>query len=292
MRGRSGRPWSGSGPVDEARLWQVDDLGLELLQASYGRFVFTPHTHEGFLIAVTEGGVGGPVFRGEQHPVGPGDLLVLNPEQPHSGGPLTDAPWRYRALYPSAGLVRQIAVDLSTATVAGRRTQTVPVFAEGVVRDREGARRLRRFHLATEDPRASFLQREAQLVEALVWLIRHHATRTPPPESLGREHNAVRTAREYLDEHAGENLSLALLARLAGLSPFHFCRVFHREVGLTPHAYQTQVRIRRAKQLLGEGTPIAMTAAGVGFYDQAHLTRHFKRTVGVTPGEYARARSR
>ena len=262
---------------------QADDLGgLELLQASYGRFVFTPHTHEGFLIAVTEGGVGGPTFRGEQHPVGPGDVLVLNPEQAHSGGPLTDAPWRYRALYPSAGLMLRIAVELAGG---GRRP---PEFAEGVVRDREGARRLRRFHLATEDPSATLLQREAQLTEALVWLIGHHATRTPPPASPGREHNAVRTAREYLDEHAGENLSLVRLARLAGLSPYHLCRVFHREVGLTPHAYQTQVRIRRAKQLLGEGTPIAMTAAVAGFYDQAHLTRHFKRTVGVTPGAYAR----
>jgi AraC-like DNA-binding protein len=55
---------------------------------------------------------------------------------------------------------------------------------------------------------------------------------------------------------------------------------------MTPHAYVTQVRVRRAKSLLREGLPIAMVAAEAGFYDQAHLTRQFKCIVGVTPGRY------
>jgi AraC-like DNA-binding protein len=98
----------------------------------------------------------------------------------------------------------------------------------------------------------------------------------------------VGAAREYPDEHAYENVSLVALARTAGLSHFHLCRVFRRDVGLTPHVYQEQVRVRRAKELR-QGVAIALAAVEAGFYDQAHLTRRFKRIVGVTPGEYARA---
>jgi len=280
-------------PADQARVWHMDGVGgasLELLRASYGRLVFTPHAHEEFLIAVTEGGIGGPVFGGERHAVGPGDVLVLNPEQAHAGGPLTEAPWQYRALYPTADLMLQVAEDLPDHR--RRQAQVPPLFALGVVRDRESARRLRRFHLASEDPRATLLQRESQLSDALVWLVARHATRQQPRPSLGRVHKPVRAAREYLDEHADENISLLHLARLAGLSPFHLCRAFHREVGLPPHAYQTQLRVRRAKQLLSDGMPVALCAATAGFYDQAHLTRHFRRTVGVTPGAYAKATTR
>lgn len=76
------------------------------------------------------------------------------------------------------------------------------------------------------------------------------------------------------------------LARVAGLSAFHLCRVFRDAVGMPPHAYQTQVRVRQAKSLLRAGMPAAQVAAAAGFSDQAHLTRHFKQIVGVTPGRY------
>ena len=81
-------------------------------------------------------------------------------------------------------------------------------------------------------------------------------------------------------------MTLPDLARCAGLSAFHLCRVFGATVGMPPHAYQTQVRVRRAKSLLRAGVPIAAAATAAGFYDQAHLTRHFKRIVGLTPGRY------
>jgi AraC-like DNA-binding protein len=59
-------------------------------------------------------------------------------------------------------------------------------------------------------------------------------------------------------------------------------------VGMTPHSYLTQVRVRHAKSLLSAGLPITQVATEAGFYDQAHLTRHFKRIVGLTPGRYVK----
>jgi AraC-like DNA-binding protein len=285
MRGR--RPAAGAGRSDQARLWRSDDLGgLDLLRASYVSFVFTPHAHESFLIALTEEGVGYPVFRHDRHPVRPGEVFVLNPEESHAGGPATDAPWGYRAIYPSAELLSRTSVEF-----AGRRAR-VPEFAGSVVRDRAVADRLRRFHLSCEQPHASRLLRETYLADALVWLLRRHGIPRQPLRPAGREHAGVAVAREYLDQHPQANVSLVALAAVAGLSPYHLCRVFKDRVGLTPHAYQDQLRVRRAKQLLDQEVPIARAAVEAGYYDQAHLTRHFKRVMGVTPGAYVADRGR
>jgi len=84
-------------------------------------------------------------------------------------------------------------------------------------------------------------------------------------------------------------VSLAELAGVAGLSRFELLRRFRQQNGLTPHAFQRDRRIDRARAMLGAGEPPAAVAAACGFADQPHLSRVFKRLVGVTPGAYARA---
>jgi AraC-like DNA-binding protein len=77
---------------------------------------------------------------------------------------------------------------------------------------------------------------------------------------------------------------------MTGLSQFALLRAFRAEMGLPPHAYLNQLRVRQARQLLDAGVSAAEVAARVGFADQAHLTRHFKRVVGVPPAAYQRGR--
>jgi AraC-like DNA-binding protein len=154
-----------------------------------------------------------------------------------------------------------------------------------VVRDRAVAAALRRAHVALEEPRSA-LERETRLLHALGRLIARHAEDRMPAQRVGIEHRAVRRARDYLDARPSENVSLETLAGEAGVSPFYLCRVFHQQTGLSPHAYQTLARVRLVKALLATGTPIPQAAVDAGFCDQAHLTRHFKRVYGVTPGRY------
>src|SRR5205085_7810988 len=104
--------------------------------------------------------------------------------------------------------------------------------------------------------------------------------------AFAADRQAVNRAREYLAEHYAENVSLNRLAAIAGLSPFHFSRLFSEQFGLPPHAFQTQLRVLWAKALLLQGWPIPHVASQTGFADQSHLTRHFKRLVGVPPGQY------
>ncbi len=77
------------------------------------------------------------------------------------------------------------------------------------------------------------------------------------------------------------------LAAVAGLSPYHFIRVFRRATGMPPHAWLMQYRARMARNLLGLAVPIADAACRAGFADQSHLNRVFKRLFGYTPGQYS-----
>jgi AraC-like DNA-binding protein len=92
--------------------------------------------------------------------------------------------------------------------------------------------------------------------------------------------------RDYMKSHSTAGVSLGELTRVAHFSRFHLVRRFRRAIGVTPHEYQTQLRVAHARRLLRIGRSIADTAVGVGFVDQSHLSRHFKRIVGITPGDY------
>ena len=99
----------------------------------------------------------------------------------------------------------------------------------------------------------------------------------------------VHRAIELLRERLAEPVTLDDLAAHAGLDKFHLCRAFRAQVGMPPYAYLTRLRIARAKELLGAGVRPSEIAPQVGIYDQSQLNRHFRRIVGTTPGQYARA---
>jgi AraC-like DNA-binding protein len=99
----------------------------------------------------------------------------------------------------------------------------------------------------------------------------------------------VRRALEYLRERLDASITLDHLADYADLDKFHLCRAFRAQIGMPPHAYLTHLRIARAKELLHRGVRATDVAPQVGFYDQAQLTRHFRRLVGTTPARYGKS---
>lgn len=266
---------------EQARLWRAHDLGnLEVLQASYTKHSFARHTHEEFMIGVIEGGGCEFYYRGDTHIALAGSIVLINPGEVHDGSGAETARLVYRALYPAVDVLQRLASEF-----AGKR-QGVPYFTTPVVEDAQVSALLHALHMLLEAP-ASALERESQFCLVFAQLIARYAEQRPQALKAGKEHQAVRLIRDYLEAQYAEQVTLAQLASLAGLSPYHVLRVVHSELGLPPHAYLTQVRVAQAKKLLRLGMPIPQVALETGFVDQSHLTRHFKRQVGVTPGQYA-----
>jgi AraC-like DNA-binding protein len=94
-------------------------------------------------------------------------------------------------------------------------------------------------------------------------------------------------ARDYLEAHVADDVTLDVLASEARANKFVLVRAFRRRFGMTPHAYLVARRVQLARDLIARRVPLAIAASNVGFADQSHLGRHFKRIVGMTPGEYA-----
>lgn len=108
-----------------------------------------------------------------------------------------------------------------------------------------------------------------------------HVDGAPPRPSV-----AIERALAHIEGNFCERLQLADLAAIARLSIFRFATVFRRRVGVPPYRYICQLRVEHAKRLLRAGVPPAIAATEAGFYDQSHLSRHFKSVCGMTPGQY------
>ncbi len=127
--------------------------------------------------------------------------------------------------------------------------------------------------------------RERRIDESLQNLTHPHPFRFPtPPYRTGFD-----DALNYLIQNQAENCGLESLSIHLGLSRFQLVRLFNRQVGMPPHAFLVQLRLAKACQLLRAGTSIATAAADSGFFDQSALTRHFRRSLGVTPRQYREA---
>lgn len=266
---------------EAAHFWRSPGLpGVDLLKARYVTHRFSRHVHSGYAIGVILSGVEEFDYRGTRHRAGPGSLVLVDPEQVHTGHAGEPGGWAYRMLYPSIEVIADVAAELP----AGRGT---PYFPEAVVSHPYGATLLRAAHAAAEhgdDLASSTLARTAFGV-----LLRHHAARRPADVRPSAGDQAVRRAREILHERLVDPPTLEELAQAVQARPFALIRAFKAATGLPPHAYLTAVRIRRARRLLDSGAPAAQVATEVGFTDQAHLSRHFKRMVGVPPTAYQRA---
>ncbi|HEY8607821.1 MAG TPA: AraC family transcriptional regulator [Noviherbaspirillum sp.] len=252
--------------------------GAELVEASTRRR-FPRHIHREFGIGLMLDG-GHRSWSGSGNvEAGPGDIITVNPGEVHDGAPVGDAVRRWRMLYFSPELVASAAADISAGRGGGY------AFRLPVMQAPHLAGCLRRLFMAASDGAgASPLLRETLLLDLLAL-----AGSQTPPLPVTAPPAAIVHARQRIDDDPASVLTLADLAREAGLSRFQLVRAFSRFTGLTPHAYLLQRRIQQARVLIAAGTPLAEAALASGFADQSHMTRLFARTYGIAPGAYAAA---
>lgn len=117
-------------------------------------------------------------------------------------------------------------------------------------------------------------------------LLRHYTVQEPLIRdwSDSLPNTAMQRVVEYIHDNLDHNMTLAELASVADISSYHLAHTFKQTLGIAPHQYILRTRIERAKALLLQGKlSIAEIATRVGFFDQSHFTRYFKRSIGVTP---------
>jgi AraC-like DNA-binding protein len=138
---------------------------------------------------------------------------------------------------------------------------------------------------------ATILEQQSRFASCWGLILENYSERARPSTDgdASAQRAPVERAKLYLRERFSETVSLAELANAAGLSRFHLLRSFARRVGMPPHAYQVRLRIERACRLMQVGVSPSDAAMSVGFADQSHFTRHFRKVMSITPGRYARA---
>ena len=254
-----------------SRYWRPEGVdGVELLRWDASTHRYTRHSHEEYAFGVVEAGAHAFHARGRVWTAIPGRVIVVNPEDAHDGRPAAPGDqYSYRMMY----------VDRATVAAVGG----APFFRESVVEDHALAARLLAVHWALERPLAR-LECDTLLLTSLGELALRHGGARPDNRKERCARREVTVALEYIAEHFARECSLTDLAALVGVNRFQLLRAFRRHLGLPPHRYQTQLRLRRAKQLMLAGESAARAAAAVGFADQSHLIRTFKAAYGVTPG--------
>lgn len=254
------------------QVWRPQVAGVsEVLHAHFPSHAYPLHTHDTWTLLVVDSGVVRFRLGCREHSTSPAMVTLLPPGVPHDGRSATAAGFRKRVIYLHAG-----SLDLGRVGAAVERPGVLdPVLL----------RRVDELHGALRQPSDAF---EAESLLALLTdRLRHHLGRTEQP--WPRDPGLASRLRELLDAHVVEGLTLGRAAAELGADPTHLVRVFTRELGMPPHRYLVGRRLDAARRLLLAGGRAADVATEAGFYDQAHLTRHFKRFLGVTPGTYAAA---
>ncbi len=264
-----------------ARYWRDPRVtGLSCLVADFTRHDYAPHSHEAFVIAVTEAGGAEFKSRGQHDEAKTSTLLVFNPDEPHSGRMGWSRRWRYRGLYLAAPAIAAVQNALGV--------ERAPYFTRNSFDDTDLIAAFLALHQALDAGRDPFEEREL-LVGSFGTLIDRHAAGLGRVAGTPRDRSKVAIVADLMRDRHAEELTLDELGAEVGLTPFQLIGLFKKATGLTPHAYLTQVRLKAAIAELKTGAPIADAAVAAGFYDQSALTKHFKRAYGITPMQWVRA---
>jgi AraC-like DNA-binding protein len=250
---------------------------LELLHASNLTHQYPPHIHEQLCIVLMHQGSETTTLRGFQYTTLPGCIFVLHPDELHSSISI-DAEYRVFK-------IQQAEFERIAREVSGFNSRA-PYFTDFTIHDSPIFHLM--FHLCLSlEQNNSLLQQESELISTMGMLLARHSKRSRPmKQNAFKEDRKVDLVREYLKAGYRENISLSHLTLLTNWDRFYLLRAFAKKIGVPPHEFQTQLRIAHARELIRKGCSFSDAALQTGFFDQSHLTRHFKRIVGMTPGEY------
>ncbi|QNO37704.1 AraC family transcriptional regulator [Protaetiibacter sp. SSC-01] len=259
--------------TETVRAWHPEVPGVaEVLHATFAQHAYPAHVHDDWTVLLIDDGAVAYELDRHGHHATPAAVTLLPPLVPHDGRSAVEGtPFRKRVLYLARDWLPASAADAAVA--------------DPVLRDPRALAIVAGIHDALAHPA------DVMAAECGVLALREAAGAqyggTASAARAVRDAPLARRLRRMLDERLLETFTIEEAARLLGAHPSHLVRVFSQAYGIAPHRYVTGRRVDRARRLLLAGRSPAEAAAASGFHDQAHLTRHFRRVLGTTPGAFA-----
>ncbi|WLS01543.1 AraC family transcriptional regulator [Shinella oryzae] len=261
---------------DKDRIVVAPELaGIERIEARFRGKGFDLHRHDTYALGVTMAGIQTFRYRGASRFSPPGNVIVLHPDELHDGAAGTDDGLTYRMMY--------IPPERFLPATA-ERGRALPFVASPVVDD-IGLARLLLEAFGSMGEAFEQLKFDEFMAEIATALLDHAGAPQARAERLAQPE--VLRACAFLRENIVRQVSAQDLEEVTGLDRFALARQFRRVLGTSPHRYLVMRRLECARALITAGESLAEAAFASGFADQAHLSRHFKKAHGMTPGRFA-----
>ncbi len=262
--------------MDKVNYHKTQNQEISLIDANYQTFAFQRHYHLDFHIGLITSGQQKFYYQGASYQVGAGQIVVMPPDELHDGHSLLDSGYQ----------VKVFSVDpqwFSELAELKRPGNTIS-FNQLIVHDSSVFKPLAQLHHSLSEDNLSQLAKDCLPYEGFNQLFaRYGALGQKAAIPLGQQ--SVNTLKEYLMANLDQPVRLEQLSELCQLSPTQFQRHFKAKVGLTPYAWLSRLRLEQGMKLLKSGLGGTEVAHQIGFYDQAHFSKAFKATYGVSPSQ-------
>jgi AraC-like DNA-binding protein len=250
--------------------------GFSLTTTVYRQHHFPKHFHDHYTILLVEEGINEGFTEKQHYRVGPGQVLIINPGELHAGHSFNQKYLRFRSLRITASLLNQIysgnGLEISGSVVF----ETLPITNALL------ARQITALSRGLAEGRTAD-EMEADYTALLFTLLERHSNKkkTGAPEPLITP--ALIRAERFIRNHFKEDINLPDIAAYAHLSRYHLIRQFKKKYGLSPFQYLRNLRVEEAKKLFPCAASLSQIALEVGFFDQSHFIRNFKKIEGMPP---------
>jgi AraC-like DNA-binding protein len=227
---------------------------------------FPVHFHTTYNLGIIELGEREFTYRGIKSVLKQNDIFIIQPFEPHSCKSFDHLSHSYKII--------SFTMDMSC------------YFPQLIINEPDLLSNIREFHNLAEYEKSSL--QLVSLYEEIIMQLKACSLGHSSDILDEKISSGIYLAKQFIEKNCQFDTSLKEISDIACLSEFHFNRYFHKCYGLSPYAYYLICKIKKSQKVLVKQKSVVKTAYEIGFFDQSHYTRLFKKNIGVTPGKYLR----
>lgn len=245
---------------------------IERMEAFFKGYGFSPHRHDTYALGITLNGVHSFRYRKSMRHSLPGNAVVLHPDELHDGEAGTDEGFHYKILYVPPELIQHI--------LGGK---PLPFITDGITTDPRIVTAISSL-LCNFEISLDSLQEDDGIYD-IAQALSDASGQKRQRKKLN--YPAAELARQYMLNTSNQIITMDRLEEISGMDRWTLSRDFRALFGTSPYRYLTLRRLEKAKTAIRAGLSLADTAASCGFTDQSHMTHHFSKAYGISPGRWS-----